>query len=674
MPQNWNNILIVTENELIPRFYSSINSLGAIINRDERKGYGVNRVQRGCRNRKMLIEFDSLPPYIKDELGDPRKVGHILEKYFTISKTTVDFYSTYTFPGKIYLKDHLQEEYITNASVLEALIRLKEDRIREIITKGGVVKHLFQTLLNDAISFNPILKKKWNVEHTLPQSEKRFKETFNDFVNDSYVSLISGKSRNQNAKKVNDQLIQLLNNMFGGQKHKPSYAEVAGQYNGFLDGYVEIINNETSECYDPKDFKPISESTIKHYLSSWEQKIGNEAKRSGDRQKLMQKFKPYHSLEHPKYASSIISVDDRQPPFEYEKGKRVWFYNAIDLGSEAIICWVYGKTKEGIITDFYRQLVRNCHAWNKNIPIEIECESSLNSSFKDGLLKEGNMFEYVRIEANNARGKRIEAYFKPLRYGLEKKREGWIPRPFAKLESNQEGSTPVPIIPYPDIINGCLRDIETWNNMPNSIYPEKTRWEIYMEKQHPETKPANYKRILPFIGYKTETSCRAGIIALQGGKFLLGDNGTIYTGENLINLMKQVEGRNIDIYWLDDNDGNVFKALIYFNNEYICEALPKPTYNKARIEQTPESMEFRTLMSKYTASVDGYMNCKKKLIDNVTVIDNRSLTLNNKFSIFNNVKKEVSVIDNEVEVLPEVIDEDFNTVETNYKSSLKDRF
>jgi hypothetical protein len=676
MPHDWNNMLVVTEKELIPIFYKSIYSLCTVINRAEKRGYGIKRVQHGGgKNRVMLIDFDSLPTEIREELGDPRKVGHILERYYRTDKDVIDFYSSeFIFPDGSYIDDQIQEQYITNACLLKALVKLRDDRVREIISKGGVVKKIYESLLNDAISFKPILKKQWHVEHTIPESERRFRETFNDFINYGPISLISGKHKNANARKVDDDIITLLNNMFSGQNHKPTYAEVASQYEGFLDGYVEVINNKTAEIYDPKGYRQIGEGIIKKYLAKWENKIGNEAKRSGDRQKLIQKFEPWHSLDHPEFAGSIISIDDRQPPFKYEKDKRVWFYNAIDLGSEAITCWVYGKTKEGIILDFYRQLVRNYHTWGLNLPSELECESSLNSSFANTFLKEGNMFENVRIEANKARGKRIEGYFRPLRYGLEKKREGWISRPFSKSEANQEGSAPVPLIPYNDIITGCLKDIETWNNMPCSIYPEKTRWEIFLEKQHPNLKPTNYRRILPYLGYKTETSCHAGIINLQSKKFLLGDNGIIYSGEKLITLMKAVEGQNIDIYWLDDNDGNVFKALIYIGTQYICEALPKPSYNRAKIEQTPQGLENREIMSKYAATIYGYMNSQKKNLNEVTVIDNRPVTLNNKFSIFGN--KTVKIDEAEVEIMPESQEDEFDLmpIENSYKSSLKERF
>ncbi|MCH4831647.1 hypothetical protein E5F92_002635 [Flavobacterium columnare] len=146
---------------------------------------------------------------------------------------------------------------------------------------------------------------------------------------------------------------------------------------------------------------------------------------------------------------------------------------------------MYGKTKEGLILDFYRQLVRNYHEWGFQLPFGLECESSLNSSFTETFLREGTMFQDVRIEANNARGKRIEAYYRPLRYDLEKKREGWLARPHALSEANQQGSTKKIILPYERIVSECLNDIVIWNNMPSTKDKTVSRWDYFVNNQDP---------------------------------------------------------------------------------------------------------------------------------------------------------------------------------------------
>lgn len=638
MPHIWNDILVVTEPELVPAWYNCRETLRSEIHRHKEKSYGIKKVCSGGNGRQLLVSFDSLPTEIKNGLGDPRKSDHLLELFYETDKDAVAFYTTHTLADGSTLSLNHQEEYITNASVLRACIELKQQRVRTITAMSGSPKKVMTSVLADAMSFNNTLKVKHGVAHTLPASEKRFKEVFKSFggqfdkltVTDgartkyNYASLISGKLRNQNTRKVTDTVMQLLNDLFAGQRSKPSRTDVTRRYDGFLQGYIELINPETGEMYNPKDYRPLSDATIINYLGSWKESIGTYTKRSGDRQVLMSKFKPYHSLERPQYAGSIISIDDRQPPFEYAQGQRVWFYNGIDLASEAFTCWVYGKTKEGLIIEFYRQMVRNYTEWGVNLPLELEAESSLNSSFTGTFLQPGRMFEHVRIEANNARGKRIERYFGALRYNDkgEKGREGWLARPFARRESNQAGPQKKVIVPYGTIIDNGLKDIEDWNNVPHSIHKDKSRWEVFMEMQNPDTQPTNWRAILPYLGYSTKTSCNVGIIRLNGAEFLIGDDAKVHTGQRLIDVMEEIEGENITCFWLDDNQGNVLKAVVYYNDRIICEAVPKPMYNRAMAERTPKGIAARTVMSSYVSTIEAYMRDKRNSINELIVIDN----------------------------------------------------
>ena len=436
--------------------------------------------------------------------------------------------------------------------------------------------------------------------HNLPSHPTRFKEALNKFENVfkyndklyhyNYLSVIKDVegNRKNNSLKVDEKVLMILNGLFATQSYKPTATEIYRNYSAFLSGYAEVYNEDTGEIYKPNEFPNISESTVKLYISKWENAVATHKKRSGDRQNFINKYIPHHQLERPKFSGSIISIDDRNPPFKDLTGKRVWFYNGIDLASECFTVFVYGKTKEGIIIEFYRQMLRNYTEWGLNIPYELEAESSLNSSFTNTFLQNGYMFENVRIESNNARGKRIERYYKSLRYDVEKKREGWLARPNARLEANQVSQNKITAIPYDEIIENCIEDIYEWNNSPHSKDPSKTRWEYLLEMQNPELKPTNWKAILPYLGYKTPTSCNTGYINLQGKKRAIGLDNQICLGSSLINIMKIIEGKDIDVYWLDDNSGSVMKALAYYQGRFICEVQEMPKYNRAILERTPE--------------------------------------------------------------------------------------
>jgi hypothetical protein len=693
--------LVVTYDELVPMFYKTMDYLKSYVYICEKRGFGLKRVARGHNGGKALILFDSLPEKIRFQLDDLRVGNHTLEQFFEVDPEAVRFYQSFRFADNRSISDNLQSVYITNASVIQAVMKLKDARIESVRTlQNKYPRDLWKTLHNDAMSFIsvtqdeaekgkvPVLMRKFGLVCDLPKNIDRFREKCEKFTENSYMSLISDKHGNNNSRKADDAVTGVLESIFATKADKPTYREVSEAYSGFLSGYVEVISNATGEVYNPAQFKPLSQSTIYNYLSSWKSKIATFAIRSGDRQKLMAQFKPSHKLEKSQYAGSLVSVDDRQPPFEYAQSHRAWFYLGIDDASECYISWVHGKDKKGMIVPFYRQMVRNCNEWGVGIPMELEAESSLNSTLKDGLLIPGNMFDYVRIEANNARGKIIERYNQYMRYGEEKSLPGWIARPFARSESNQAGSTNVPMLPYEHIVEQTLTLIQKWNNSPHSVHKTKSRWEVYMENQNPDIKPINWHGILKHIGYKTSTSCKVGEVKLQHGAYLLGDNGEIYLGERLINLMAMIEGEQIDVYWLDDNDGNVMKAFAYMGNQFICELLPKPSYKRARAEQTDDDMQAREIMSSYVATIEAFGKRQRQSIEKVTVIDNRTTAISDKFQIrgleptSNICTSDLSYDVQDVEVLPELPEDDFNCeligVETEFKPnsqrSLRDRF
>ncbi|MCC2590324.1 hypothetical protein [Chryseobacterium sp. MFBS3-17] len=648
MPHLWNNSekVAVEVSELVPDFYSSQAFLSKEISRNRENPYGIKSLQRGCRGRRLLIDFDTLPKNIQDALGDPRHVEHVLLYWYKTEAVAVDFYTNFLRPDGMHLNADEIQRYVTNASVLMAVLQLRKKHVEERIRAGLKLTGLNKFLSDECNSFNEILQKKFGVQHNLPGHHVRFKNDALDPFEQSLnyegtdwpfnfmaiIKDIEGK-RKKNALIVDDRTEAILTGLFKTQAHKPTVLEIHRSYEAFLAGYIQVYNEDSGEVYEPKEFPKLSESTVRNWLTKWENMAATYKARSGDRQKYMTKFKPYHQLERPKFAGSLISIDDRNPPFKDLDGNRIWFYNGIDLASEVFTTFVYGKTKEGIILEFYRQMVRNYTEWGISLPDGLEAESALNSSFSDTFLQEGHMFQNVRIEANNARGKRIERYFRTLRYEVEKQREGWLARPHAKSESNQMGAQKVPQLPYEDIVAGCIQDLFDWNNSPHSKDPSKTRWEYFLENQHPELRPTNWKSILPHLGYRQPSSCNAGYVNLQGKARALAINGEIATGETLIHVMKQIEGKEVEIFWLDDNRGGVLKALAYYEGRFVCELMEMPVYNRAIIERTPEQEEARELQSTYENTVTSFIRRQEKQLANINIISQPKPAPKNGFYI-----------------------------------------
>lgn len=581
------------------------------------------QLRPGFLNYPALVKFDSLPhewqELIIKTFGEAP--ASLKKTYFaSLYEWDVEayrFFSNYT-EGKEQrrLDTDKQTEYTYNASVLNTVLKAFENRKKFRNSKGSGTNDIWKILSKEVNNFN-------EVSHSLPVSADGLRKKTAIYKKDGYTCLVDGRRNNDNARKIFDKEIKLLNDMFAGQDSKPTMTEISRQYDSFLSGYTEIINQTTGECYSPTEFKKLSRSTILAYLSDWENKIATFQIRGGDRQRNMELFKPHHEMDLPTFAGSILSIDDRQPPFEYEKGQRMWFYLGFDIASRCITTFVWGKSKEGIILEFYRQTVRNYTEWGVQLPYELECESSLNSSFKNTFLQEGAMFQKVRIEANNARGKYIERINGDLRYKSEKDKEGWIARPFAKSEANQAGNTIVPIIPYNRLVEERLMDIQDFNNQPHPVNKDMSRFEYFMEMQNPKLTQTNWPAILPYIGFEEKSSCKTGYVILQGRKRMIADHGKILFGEELIAKMKRIEGETLQIYWLDANDGSVLKAIAFLDGEYMCELMPIPRYNRAQLEQTDQCKINREIQSKYVATVEAFAKTQKKTIDKVVLIETK---------------------------------------------------
>lgn len=656
MPHEWNNILVVTKEELIPEFFPSWEALRKKLARDEKKTFGLRRARQGKGlGNEVLIAFDSLPEEWRKQLGDPRQKDCSMERFFWEDAEAVAFFSSVR-PGKYGNIDiERQREYVLDASVLRAAFRWRAAHYEECIKRNLSLKNTYKVLAVALENFQAV-RKSYNLPpFNLPSNPLSLKRKMERFETEGYGSLLKGYNNN-NRGKAYEQTYDLLESMFAHQEFKPSRAEVSRQLSGFLSGYVEVVNRETGEMYDPKAFKQMSDRAITMFLGSWESSVATSRKRTGNRQLRLSAYVPYETLKHPEYAGEIISVDDRQPPFEYADGKRMWFYLGVDLGSEAVTTWVYGTDKEGIILDFYRQMVRNYAEWGLPLPAEIECESNLNASFRESFLREGAVFNRVRIEANNARAKRCEAYWKPIRYQLEKKHAGWIARPFARSESNQAGTQKTKVVPYEKLVEQSLRDIETVNNMECTTQPGKSRWKVFLENQHPaNNRPIPYRTLLLSLGYKTKsTVSMAGQVRFRKSVFLLADEGKIATGEKLISFMQVLAGKSVDIYWLDGNNGECLAAVCSLSGmgRVVCELVEQPVTSRSKIGETEDQKRNRELFARYRNTLEGYSKRRYHEIEKVAVLDHRTPAIANDFRMPGLTRYEPEEVE-EVEILEE---------------------
>lgn len=637
MPRLIGDKVAVSKAELIGTgLFPSYEALKKKLQRDENVTWGIKRIKRGGNGRQLWVDYDTLPKRYQKLIPDPRIKEHILLEYYQQDKETANYYHDFTYPDDQPLMPDTIDQLIVNAHTLKSLIHLETARKAERLNKGYSPRGIIKTLFEDVHNFTECQFNHFGVRHSLNTSYRRFKEQFTAFKTQGEIAIIKDPFGNSkmNAKKRTEKTEQLLRNLLAGRTTKPTPTEVANEYEAFLAGYVDIINKVTGELYNPKEFGKIKQGAITKFLSKWDSKIGTDAKRSGNRQKLINDKIPHFSFERPVLAGSLISIDDRQPPFEYEKGKRMWWYIGVDVASEAIVAWAYGKTKEELIINFYRNLTENCAKWDIELPAEVECESHLNSSFTNSFLQDGAMFEKVTMYRNNARSKIIERFFEELRYRYEKKHIGWLARPHARNEANQSGPQEKEIIPYDKLIQQCFGDILKWNNSAakgNKI----SRFDYFLQNQNPNLVPTNYKSFMKDLAPSRKTSCNAGIVQLNREEWLLGSNGSIATGEQLIQIMRNAEGQMLDTRFLKDAKGCIYRAMAYDgkNGRYICDLVSKPRGMRGFKEETPEHKEAKLQLTKYARTVTNYMRLQKNTIEEVEVVNHKPQTISSSFTI-----------------------------------------
>ena len=211
MPCEWNNKIVVTREELVPAFYRSWDALRTQLDRYKDKPYGIKRARQGKGlGNCVLIDFDTLPSDIQASLGDPRKLNHILEKFYKPDPSAVAFFTSEK-TGVKGLSPEKQEEYIINAQVLNAAIALRDARIDEHLKRSGRrPKRLDETVCDDVRSFNAVLRLKFGEGHTLPENPRRLAEKMRIYQEEGYRCLITGAFGNTNAARKTEKTVYLL--------------------------------------------------------------------------------------------------------------------------------------------------------------------------------------------------------------------------------------------------------------------------------------------------------------------------------------------------------------------------------------------------------------------------------------------------------------------------------
>ena len=427
--------------------------------------------------------------------------------------------------------DELATEYCINASVIQAVIKIRQDNKLYCKVRGSRGRSWAD--MAEVIKFYQS-----EYGHTLGASPTRFASWVRKYEQEGYPVLISKKFGNTNTVKMNVMTERLLMEL-AYDPHRPYNKTVWEWYCKFLRGEVEHYNSVTGEAYDPADYPDLSEKTVGDILKK---KLNKSAlsKQHDSRHDYQTTMRAHHKRIKPKFSLSMVSMDDKDFGVKIRWQKLVrrqvrgrqeeryeWVETALkayicyDVASEAIIGYCFSGEKnrdifEGCVKSMYRNLLN----WGLGQPYEAQVENHLVSLYKESMMQSGHLFPRVTFAgAENSQEKYAERYNGTLKLQFEKYSVSEpIGRPHARLAENRTKNRKVSdsannnylvsVYDYEEAVRLYEQIIEMYNNAPHpkqKLYPNKSRIEVLMECVHPDIKPIDMVSLARWAGEYRES-------------------------------------------------------------------------------------------------------------------------------------------------------------------------
>ena len=605
-----------------------------------------------------LIAYDSLPERIKTllqmkypDMDEQMKQGDKpLDKLFRdaykVDYKARAFYWDWAYSSKVTLThariEAIVEEYTANASVIQAVVKLKTDNklYRKVRGKRGAS----WADMAEAIKFF-----KDEVGHTLGTSPTRFARWVREFELGGYEALISKKFGNDNTKKVNVMVEQLLLAMARDQ-HRPTGKKVWEWYCDFKAGEVTMLAPSTGELLNPKDYPDLSEKTVGDILERAENRavvaIAHEGRH--DYQTL---YRPHNKRRKPKYSLSMVSMDDKdfaikvrftKTSSKLQDGRRrtedksfetaLKAYLCYDVASEAIIGYCFSVEKNtDIFLGCVRSMYRNLMMWGLGQPHEAQVENHLVSQFKDTMMKGGRLFPEVSFaKAENSQEKYAEQFNNQLKHQFEKYMVSEpVGRPHARLESNRTKNRKVSdstntaykqnVYEYDDAVRLYTRIIDEWNNALHprqKEYPNMSRLDVLLRCQHSDIQPINEAQLARWAGEQVLTSVNdRGLMRVKGEDYIV-----------LPAQEARLAGRDnkVEAYFFDMEDGtDIDMVYLYQDDVPLGTCRRQVPYQVSKLERTTEDMQIFARQNKRLKDFDQAV--KSKIPEDIVRIDSEAM-------------------------------------------------
>lgn len=548
----------------------------------------------------VRIDYNSLPERFRTPYEAKYGKAEDILKAQTITDTLLEdtvartFYEEYLRADGTPLTDGQIDEFTINASVLNEIIKIENDREALKKALGGKAGTVKQSILNT------LEKLRAYPGHTLPSSWIRIQQKIKEYKPNNYVVLVSGRVGNNNAIKITEE---------AGDQIVALKRSKVPQYNN------EQLFKEFNRIAVLKGWKPLkSINTLVSFLNrpdiqpKWYDAVHGELA-------AKQRYTRKHKTEMPKVRDALWYGDGTKLNLYYkafdEKGRLITcttqVYEVMDVHSEVFLGYYISDT-ENYEAQYkaYRMAVEtaNCR------PFEIVNDNQGGHK----KLATAHFFERIaRVSRPTApyspQSKTIESVFG--RYQAQILHQDWRftgqnitakrrdSRPNLEFtEANKEH-----LYTLPELKAEYAKCRLEWNL---GLHPEtgRPRMEMYKESINPETQPLTARDMVDLFWTTTEKSSTftsSGItITVDKKKYTY----EVYNSENMPDLAFR-RNNTYRQFFVKYDPLNMTSVRLYIEEKnkdlrFVAVAKPYVVIHRAIQEQKPGDMAFIQQMDDLT--------------------------------------------------------------------------
>ena len=570
----------------------------------------VARRGGGAKGNGALIVIDSLPTSYKEKVEEKYPGGNaVLLRGWIISNYELDQAAVAFFmdwaarQSSDKASDELARKYAINASVLNTCIKLY-NRSRDY-------RKLMGEKYDWSMMATTIETLREEFGHDLPASTLRFRKKVNEYKQYGYECLISGKFGNQCARKVDYKTERLVLSITV-LPNQPYGSDVHEMYISFVCGELEVWDLETGEIFNHNDFtdkngdpKELSESTIRNILNKPANQVLIEKKRRGWSEFYHEQM-PHMHRHSGEFSLSQITMDDVDLPRRMKGGEYVHAYYAYDMVSQCRVGLAYGRDKdEALVVACFRDMFRLIERNGWGMPAGIEVEQHLMSKYKEGFLKAGEVFKFVRFCAPlNSQDKYAEPLNGAFKTTIAHKNHEGVGRWYGKgaRRVDQKKISDSGNHTYEDRKYYTFEELVADDRLhPNQKkYPGMTRWDVLVARINPTLRPLDKLTLSRYIGERVETSVRRNsTVRVAYADWWL-------SGPEVLEKLEP-NNRKVTAFYLPDEEGKPTDVFLYQNDRYIDKVRPVVTYSRVMAEQTEEDKAAYTEQAKIMSHFDKWV-------------------------------------------------------------------